>query len=316
MQEFEWIARYFAPLAGEGSFGLQDDAACLAPDPGKHLVLTKDALVAGTHFFAEDPPYCLARKLLRVNLSDLAAKGAEPLGYLLALMLPRGTAESWIESFADGLLADQEHYGIRLLGGDTTRTDGPLCLSLTAIGRVESGKMLRRSGAQAGDDLYITGTLGDAALWLAAHKQGVQTAESLHKRYLLPQPRAVLGSKLVLHATACLDISDGLLADAGHLATASGLSLIIEQTAIPLSTEAKALLQRDESLWQTILAGGDDYELLFTAPPEQAGALQALAKQTKTLLQRIGRAEAGRGVEIRNASGEVLSFAQLGWQHF
>ncbi len=303
MKEFDWIARYLAPLASHpGALGLKDDAALLAAPSGHELVLTQDAMTAGVHFFADDPPDLIARKLLRVNLSDLAAKGAKPLGYLLSLLLPAETADSFLAGFSGGLLEDQRIFGLSLLGGDTCRINGPLTLSLTAIGQVPQGKMIRRCGARPGDGLYVTGTLGDAALGLRV-RQGLLPADDfLLERYLLPQPRQLPD----INVTACLDISDGLAQDAGHLAAASGVKIVIDRQKLPLSKSALRLLNTVADFESCILDGGDDYELLFTAPLHQPVAGYTL----------IGHAAAGSGVLIRDESGIEIPLQQKGWSHF
>ncbi len=243
--EFELIARYLAPLAeGEpGALGLRDDAAVISPPAGRDLVLAADALVEGVHFLPTDPPGLVARKLLRVNLSDLAAMGARPCGYLMTAAWPKGRAEAWIADFAAGLARDQEIFGIGLLGGDTTGTPGPLSLSLTAVGTTPSGRRLERGGARAGDSLYVSGTLGDGALGLRVLQgalDGLDTAERdwLIDRYRLPRPRLALGESLLAQglASAAIDVSDGLVADVGHLAAASGLAARIEAAAFSYSS--------------------------------------------------------------------------------
>ena len=305
MDEFQLIARYFAPLAGEGALWLRDDAALLTPAPGCELVLTKDVLVAGVHFYPDDPAQAIAQKALRVNLSDLAAKGAEPLGYLMGLMLPGLPHEAWLRDFCSGLKQDQETYGITLLGGDTARTRGPLALSITAIGQVPAGAMLKRSGARVGDVVMVTGTIGDAALGLK-EREGF-----LRERYLRPQPRLALGKALRGLATACMDVSDGLVQDAGHIAHASGVQLLLEPAAIPLSEEA-----RTRAHWDAVAHGGDDYELLFATPPEQVATVQTFAAQAETAVTVIGRVVQGSGVMLSMPDGTMQPAAAHGWMHF
>jgi thiamine-monophosphate kinase len=303
MNEFSLIHRYFAPLAGKAGLGLRDDAALFTPPSGKQLVITQDAMTAGVHFFADDPADLIARKLLRVNLSDLAAKGAEPLGYLLSLLLPVGTNEEWIAAFAKGLGQDQAEFGIELWGGDTSKINGPLTLSLTAIGAVETGKMIPRSGAKVGDHLYVTGTIGDAALGLKVRNSELPHNEFLLDRYLLPQPRflATRHSSLI---TGCMDISDGLIQDAEHLAKTSGVKLLIEADKVPLSEAAISLSPL--ATRHSLLTGGDDYELLFTAPPHTPTGNYTL----------IGHVEAGEGVSVLDAKNNEITFAHKGWNHF
>jgi thiamine-monophosphate kinase len=323
--EFELIRRYLAPLAAEepAALGLVDDAAVLAVPPGRDLVLTADAMVAGVHYLAEDPPDQVARKLLRVNLSDLAAMGAMPRGYLLTACWPEQVEESWIAGFVAGLAADQAEFGIRLLGGDTTRTPGPASLSLTALGTVPAGRCLRRSTARAGDLVYVSGTIGDGALGLAV-LQGrlaglpADARDFLAGRYRLPQPRLALGQALLAEslATAALDVSDGLVGDLAHITESSGLAARLEAAAVPLSPAARAALQADPALLEGLLTGGDDYELLFTVQPARADAVAALAGRLALPLTRIGMLEAGEGVRVFDASGAPLALGKAGWTHF
>lgn len=301
--EFNLIHTYFAPLAGEAGLGLKDDAALLTPPAGKQLVITQDAMTAGIHFFADDPADKIAQKLLRVNLSDLAAKGAEPLGYFLSLLMPADTTESWIAAFAHGLAVDQPRYPIQLMGGDTSRINGPLTLSLTAIGTLSTGRMWQRKGAKIGDYLYMTGTLGDAALGLQARHGKIPANPHLLERYLLPEPRFFQSP----HITSAMDISDGLLQDAGHLAAASEVKLIIETARLPLSEAAKPYR---ESHLQMLVTGGDDYEILFTLPPDSP------MPQADFSLTRIGHVEAGSGAKLLDFKGTQLDFPHTGWQHF
>lgn len=272
--EFEVISSYFAPLAGGrrvDALGLKDDAASLAPRPDTEFILTADALVAGVHFFPDDPPDLIARKSLRVNLSDLAAKGATPVAYLLCLSLPEGIDAPWFEAFAAGLAADQREFAIELAGGDTTSTPGPLTIAITAIGEVETGRMLRRAGARPGDDVWVSGTIGDAALGLgilrpvggrASAIADDDGAAYLIGRYRLPQPRVALGRALSGCTAATMDVSDGLLQDLGHIARLAGCGAIVEETEIPLSSPARARISAGTGRLDDVLAGGDDYEIL------------------------------------------------------
>jgi thiamine-monophosphate kinase len=315
--EFEFIARRLRPLAtAEGALGLTDDAALLDPRPGHQLVLAKDAMVAGVHFLPDDPPAEIARKLLRVNLSDLAAMGAAPLGYLLALARPSAIADAWLGEFCSGLAADNAEFEIALLGGDTVATPGPLTLSLTALGEVPKGAALLRGGARPGDDLWVSGTLGDAALGLQTLQGKLEvTGEArarLIERYRLPRPRLALGQALRNIATAAIDISDGLLADLGHILEVSGVGAGLDADALPLSPAAQDLPgARDAAL-----SGGDDYELLFTAPPERRADLEALARRLDLPLTRIGEVRAGSDLEVVDARGQRLEPRSKGWQHF
>jgi len=319
--EFERIQRFFAPLAAPGALGLRDDAAVLQGPDDEQYVLTADAIVEGVHFLDNDPPAQVAQKLLRVNLSDLAAKGAVPLGYLLVTALPRARGEAWLEEFAAGLAADQASFGIGLLGGDSTATDGPATLSVTALGRVAAGRAVLRSGARPGDGVYVSATLGDAALGLRALRgelPGIadEARDFLAGRYRLPQPRLALGQRLVGIAHAMMDISDGLVADLGHIAEASGVGAVIETALLPLSPAARSVIAADPLRLSAALSGGDDYELLFTAAAEVGGALAALADELGLPLTRIGRIEAGSGVEVLDHKGEVLPIPVAGYRHF
>lgn len=282
------IERFFRPLARDpGAFGLRDDAAAITPPSGSDLVLTTDAVIEGVHFFPGDPADTIAKKALRANLSDLAAKGAEPLGFLLTLALPKSIDEEWVAAFADGLAADIETYQCPLLGGDTDGTPGLLSISIAAFGHVPHSKIVRRAGAKAGDAIVVTGTLGNSALGLALRrdpkfvvKAKLSAEEQAHlmKRYLLPQPRTSFARALRIHAHAAMDISDGLAGDAAKLASSSGVSVKIEVAKLPISNAAFKLLAFDAALIETICTGGDDYEILAAVPKEALKALQEGAK--------------------------------------
>lgn len=304
--EFDLIARHFSPLAGEGALGLTDDAALLALPMGRELVICADAMVQGVHYLPDDPPDTIGRKLLRVNLSDLAAMGAVPLAYLMTLSLP-ARDDDWLAAFARGLAVDQAEYGIRLLGGDTTGTSGPAVLSLTAIGHVAPGMAVRRSGARPGDDLFVTGTIGDGALGLAVlqGRLSVPGGEELADRYRLPRPRLLPIAGI---ASAAMDVSDGLVQDLGHICRASGCGAEIDAALVPLSAPARAA---GPDWLTTCLTGGDDYELLLACPPQLAGELHAACAPVP--LTQIGVLAAGTtGVRVR---GVALPPAQ-GWSHF
>jgi thiamine-monophosphate kinase len=311
--EFALIARHFRPLAGPGALDLQDDAAVLAPPPGRELVLTCDAMVAGVHFLPDDPPDLVGRKLLRVNLSDLAAKGAMPLGYLMTVSAPRDTPDDWYASFAAGLMQDQQEFGVTLFGGDTTSTPGPISLSLTILGHVAPGHAVRRSGAQPGDSVWVTGTIGDGALGLAV-AQGRLTDPTgyLLSRYRLPRPR--VGLAITGIASAGMDVSDGLVQDLGHICRASGLAAEIEACRVPLSPEAQAA---GPDWLTTCLTGGDDYELLLVVPPAHEPALAAAAASAGLLVSQIGHCVAGSPqVRVYDVHGEPMTLAKSGWSHF
>jgi thiamine-monophosphate kinase len=309
--EFALIARHFRPLAGPGALDLADDAAVLAVPSGRELVATADAMVAGVHFLPDDPPDLVARKLLRTNLSDLAAMGAAPLGYLLTVSVPRGTPDSWFAAFAAGLARDQAEFAIPLLGGDTTATPGPVSLSLTALGTVASGAAVRRAGARPGHLLFVTGTIGDGALGLAALRGAVADPDGfLADRYRLPRPRLGIARHGVV--AAALDVSDGLVQDVGHLCRAGGCAAEIRAADLPLSPPARAALPGALPL---ILTGGDDYELAMAVPPEQEAALRQAAGAVPVTC--IGRFIAGPPrVDVYGPDGAKLPLAAGGWSHF
>jgi len=314
--EFALIRKYFAPLAAgfSGAQNLEDDAATYAVPTGHELVLTADALVEGRHYLASDPVDLIARKMLRVNLSDLAAKGAKPVGYLMTTALGPEIDEDWIAKFTSGLAEDQREYGIALMGGDTVATPGPTTLSVTALGIVPTGRALRRKGAKPGDRLYVSGTIGDGILGLKVLKGelfelGADHRNALQNRYQLPQPRVALGPALLAggKVTAALDVSDGLIADAGHIAEISHCGLTIHADRVPLSAAAQEALAGDLDLLPVLLSGGDDYEILFTA-----GAGFAAPEG----VTQIGEVVSGSGVRLLDRDGAELPMKHAGWQHF
>lgn len=311
--EFALIARHFRPLAGAGALALGDDAALLTPPPGRELVLTVDAMIGGVHFLRDDPPDLVGQKLLRVNLSDLAGKGAVPIGYLMTVAAPRDTPDAWFAGFAAGLARDQATYGITLLGGDTTSTPGPVALSLTALGHVAPGAMVRRVGARPGDGIWVTGTIGDGALGLAV-AQGRLADPSGHLlgRYQLPQPR--VGLAIAGIASAGMDVSDGLVQDLGHLCRAGGLAAVIDAARVPLSDAAR---QAGPDWLIPCLTGGDDYELLLAVPPRQETALQRAAQDAGMAVTRIGDFRSGAPrVMVQGPDGQPLALDRGGWSHF
>lgn len=314
--EFDLIEKYLAPLAAgkAGADGLTNDAAALTVPQGEALVITTDTMVEGVHYLPGDPASLVARKLLRVNLSDLNGMGAKPRGYLLNLTLPKDWKESWVAGFSEGLAEDQEIYGISLVGGDTTSTPGPTTLSLTALGQVPEGRELRRSTASAGDLVCVSGTLGDGALGLLA-SQGELTgslAEDLRGSYRLPQPPMALGPQLLGIASAALDISDGLIADLGHIATESGMAAIVRAPDLPLSEAVKEALAEDPDLLKLVLTGGDDYQLLFTVPQARLGDLLDLEADVTV----IGEMQEGEGVTAVGKQGQPIDLDHAGWTHF
>ena len=326
--EFTLISRYFAPLARgfPGAYGLLDDAAVISPAPGTELVVKADAIVAGVDFPPDAAPDLVARKGLRVNLSDLAAKAAIPRAYLLTLLLPDTVDEGWMAAFVAGLAADQAEYGLHLIGGDLSSTAGPVSVAITAIGEAPTGRIIRRDGAQAGDSVLVTGTIGDAALGLRALRaelEGIDAAASafLIDRYRVPRPRVALGPQLIGIATAGLDVSDGLVADLRHLCTVSRLSAVIDVSAVPLSPAARAAIGGDYQRLLAVLTGGDDYEVLFTAPPAAAGRISDLARSTGVPITPIGRmvapsADRAADVVVLDATGQPLTLGAGGWSHF
>jgi thiamine-monophosphate kinase len=319
--EFERIQRYFVPLAGPGGLELADDAALLDCAPGRRLVVTADAIVAGVHYLPDDPPALVARKLLRVNLSDLAAMGARPLHYVLTTALPAELGPEWLARFAEGLAEDQRRYGIDLLGGDSVRTPGPAVLSLTAIGEVEAGQEIRRRGAQPGDLVWVSGTIGDAFVGLellrGAHPDlAPEHRDYLVRRFRLPEPRTELGPRLCGIARAMIDVSDGLLADLGHICETSRAAAIVELDLLPLSPAARAIVEDAPGIRAQLAAAGDDYELLFAGPADAAETIATLSLRLGVRVTRIGRIDVGTGVRLVNADGHQIPLEATGYRHF
>jgi len=305
MDEFAIIAKYFTPLAGEGAFGLKDDSAIVPARAGHDLVVTTDTIAQGTDFFPADPPDTIAQKALRVNLSDLAAKGAVPAHYLLNLTLPRTVTRDWLAAFADGLARDQKEFGVSLLGGDTGT--GELSISVTAFGFVPQGKMVKRGGAKIGDAVYVTGTIGDSGGGLAilkGEKHALPDADRdyLTNRYRVPQPPVGFAQQLRAIAHASVDVSDGLMADLGHIAAVSHVGLVVEGERVPLSAPVEALWGA-QALIRAVTAG-DDYQAAFTAPPGLNGPFT-----------RIGQVVAGEGVSL-TVNGREVGIPLTGYQHF
>lgn len=320
--EFELIARLFAPLAtAPGAFGLTDDAAIISPCPGHDLVVTTDAILESMDFFGNDRPAWIAKKALRVNLSDLAAKGAKPFGYLLTLALPQRIDGAWLEDFARGLRDDQDAYEVGLLGGDMSSSE-QLSISITAFGYVPSGRLIRRKGARAGDAVFVTGTIGDSGGGLALLRDdegGALSAEfrnDLIDRYRLPAPPVSFGRSLMGLASAALDVSDGLIADLGHLTVASGVRIVVEAARIPRSAALRALWGDSDSAIARAATSGDDYQIAFTAPLHAEATLQQAARDGLTTLTRIGRVEAGAGVVLLGAQTQEIAVKRPGFTHF
>ena len=320
--EFETIQRLFKPLAHpEWARGLDDDVAVLPSRPGFDLVLTKDAIVEGVHFLPTDPMSTVAQKLLRTNLSDLAAKGAEAFGYLLAChWSPRCT---WAErvAFVEGLEADQKQFGVHLLGGDTVKTPGPASFSATLMGWVPSGTAISRSNAKPGDLVFVTGTIGDGWLGLQAAQGQLnlepERVEALASAYRAPMPRLDFAPVVRTLASASADVSDGLIADLGHIAKASRVGIDLDLEVLPTSAAAQAWLEaRIEILHglEGLATGGDDYEIILTAPAGSEEALRREAEKRHLRLTRIGRVTEGQGVSVRY-QGQAVILPKTGWTH-
>jgi thiamine-monophosphate kinase len=319
------IARHFRPLATHpGAFGLSDDAAALTPPPDCDLVLKTDGVIAGVHFFPDDPPGQIARKVLRMNLSDLAAKGAKPVGFLLSIALPENFDETWLAAFVEGLDADAKHYGCPLLGGDTDHTPGPTSVSIAAFGAVPVGGMVRRSTAKVGDRIVVSGTIGDAALGVlirrdAALAQRWRLTEAMRdhllQRYLVPEPRTALAEAVLRFASAAMDISDGLAGDLAKLCRASGVAAEVDVESIPLSDAVRAAVAAEPAQIETALSGGDDYEILCTVAPENLDTFRSAALAAGLPVTEIGRIAAGEGAKfVRN--GKALHFDRPSFSHF
>lgn len=315
MGEFDFIARHFRPLAGEGAMELRNDGATMSLPEGEELVLSSDTMVESLHFLPNDPARTVAQKLLRCNLSDLAAMGSSPRHYMLNVSVPVGRHydEAWFAEFAAGLAEDQERFGITLLGGDTTGSPSPLMLNVTILGAVRRGETLRRDGSRPGDGVWVTGTLGRAALGLQVRLGKIDDSPDgiLVQSYRIPSPR--VGLSLYGIVSAAMDISDGLVQDCGHIAEESGTAITLFEEALPLSAEVKAYLPD----WrETILLGGDDYELLLTCPVEQEKALQAHCRAHAVPVTKIGKVTEGQGVTMLDKNHEPIRFTRTGWQHF
>jgi thiamine-monophosphate kinase len=309
--EFTRIADYFAPLAGVEGLGLLDDAAVFSAPAGRELVLTVDQMLEGVHFLSGDPPDLIARKLLRRNLSDLAAMAATPFGYLLTTALPPGTGEAWLAVFSEGLRQDQEEFGIKLFGGDSSSAMSQISLTATLIGHVAPGAALRRNGAKAGDEIWVTGTIGDAALGLKARRGALVDATGfLTRRSMLPSPRVGLALSGIVNAA--IDVSDGLLQDVEHICKASGVAASIAADMVPVSPEAAAF---GNEMLEARLTDGDDYELVLAVPPGNRQALRdACGNVPVTLIGAFLNGEPR--VAVHNSTGQAISFSKQGWRHF
>jgi len=325
--EEEIIAEFWAPLAAgsAGAFGLKDDCAAIAPPPGCELVVTTDGLIEGVHFIAGEPADAMAWKALAVNVSDLVAKGATPLAYVMSLALPQPD-RAWLAAFAEGLAKAQAAFGCSLIGGDTDRTPGPLAISITAFGTVPAGRMLRRSTAKPGDAVYVSGTIGDAALGLALRRDRaleqrceLDSAAQAHleTRFRRPKPPIGLRNALLGYASAAMDVSDGLLKDFGRLCQASQAGGQIDATAVPLSAAARAVVAAGRATLADLLTGGEDYEVLAAVGPREAARFEGAAAASGTLVTRIGLIEkAAQGIRVIDGSGNAVAFKRTGWDHF
>lgn len=319
--EDDLIVRYFKPIATDpGALGLADDAAILKVG-GDDLVITTDAIVEGVHFLSGDPPETVARKALRVNLSDLAAKGAAPAGFVMSLAL-RNADEGWLASFARGLSDDATGLGCPLLGGDTVATPGPLTISITAFGRVPPGEMILRNRAEPGDRIVVSGTIGDASLGLAILTGKVAVGDSavremLLGRYRMPQPRIALAESVRKFARAAMDVSDGLAGDLAKLCAASGVSAVIDAGSVPLSDAARGLMEQGRTCLESVVSGGDDYEILCTIAETSFGDFARSARSVGVAVTSIGTIVAGNMLpKWLDAEGGEIALPRLSYSHF
>lgn len=318
------IARYFGPIATHpGALGLTDDAAFIKPPAGCDLVLKTDGIIGGVHFFPDDAAHTVASKALRVNLSDLAAKGARPLGFLLTLALPKDVGDAWLTDFANGLRGDAVLFSCPLFGGDTDRTPGPITISIAMFGSVPEGTMVKRAGAKPGDRVFVSGTIGDAALGLVLRDGGgagwkLDTAQRQHlvSRYLLPQPRNALAEAVRMHASAAMDVSDGLVGDLAKLCRVSHVGAEIAVGSVPRSVAAKATIAADAAMLEPALTGGDDYEIVCTVPPGKVESFRAAAQTANVAVTEIGAIVAGEGARFLGTDGQTLSFKRASFSHF
>jgi thiamine-monophosphate kinase len=327
------IQEFLAPLAAgyPGAFGLQDDCAAITPTPGHDLVVKTDPVAAGVHFLPDDPPADIAWKALAVNVSDLAAKAATPRVYLMALSFPEAPTRGWMRAFATGLAEAQAAFGMHLVGGDTDRRPGPVTISITVFGEVPSGRMVRRATAKAGDRLYVSGSLGSAAMGLALLRQpslasdwgiAADAAQQAIRRFRRPEPRLALRAALLEHARAAMDLSDGLAKDLGRMCRASGCGARVHLDRVPREGAAAAAVLHDPARWQDVIASGDDYEVLAAVPPERASAFEHAGRAATSTLPTpfevtcIGEMTASDTVQFQDAAGRPLILSRTGWDHF
>lgn len=320
--EFNLIAEYFAPLATTpGALGLLDDGAVLTIHPDQELITTTDMLISSVHFLENAEPEEIATRLLAVNVSDLAAMGATPMGYLLVTALTAEQDNDWLSRFAQRLKKDQIRFGMVLYGGDTVATPGPLSLTLTAFGTVPKGQALKRSSATIGDQIYVSGTLGDSALGLMALRDELPIIDAAHRDFLInrfqaPQPRVNLGQSMREIARGVADISDGFVADLNHICEASQVGAKVFADDLPLSDAAKAVIALEPSYLSTILTGGDDYELVFMAPSESQAQIDQLSTSLDIKLSRIGVITEGKEISIFDSNQKSMSLDTMGYKHF
>lgn len=321
------IQGYLAPLAAgaPGAHGLKDDCATIAPSAGCELVLKTDAIAEGVHFLATDAPRDIGWKALAVNVSDLAAKGARPVGYLMSLAFPEAPTTSWMAEFAAGLREAQDAFGMHLLGGDTDRRPGPISITPMVIGEVPLGRMVPRAAARPGDLVCVSGTLGDSGLGLALQRDaGLVTkwlldsasADHLRRRFLRPTPRIGLAPALLGHAQASMDLSDGLMKDLGRMCRASGVGAVVESEAMPASHAFARVAQIDPAAAAQSRFAGDDYEVLTAVAPERFAAFQSVAAAAGIPVTRIGQFTSVRDVTLRDAAGAAIEIGTTGWDHF
>jgi thiamine-monophosphate kinase len=321
MDEFGFIEKYLAPLAtDDGAFALTDDAAVFSCEEGKEIVIAKDAISEGVHFLPNTEPRLIAKKLVRVNLSDMAAMGANPKHYLMSAALNSKVDELWLKEFCESLAEEQKEFGISLLGGDTIKQSGPITLSMTMIGEVEKEKILRRNGAKIGDDIYVTGNLGNAAFGLKILQNTLKIEQNDAKsefvgKYCLPNPQIGAGTALVGLISAAIDVSDGLLGDLSRICDCSGVGAEIYKNILPVSENATQLLERQENLWSLVLSGGDDYELLFTAAPAKAAEIEAISQKIDVKMTKIGQIKEKTGVNVLDSAGNIITFDNTGYKH-
>lgn len=315
--EFDLIKRYFLPLSSEQGLGLRDDAACFASRSGFDNVVTKDIIVEGTHFRSEDHAKTVGYKALAVNVSDCIAKGANPYIYWLGLSVPQSTPESWFASFTGGLKEAQIQFGCNLAGGDTTAHKGQgTTISITLLGHVPTGQMVKRSTAVVGDDLYVTGTLGDSAIGLKSLIGGIDGLEQLKQSYTMPSPPFGISDLLLEVATASADVSDGLIADVGHICSASGTGCVVFENKLPVSQAAMSYLDENPDQRHLIWSGGDDYQTIFTAHKDLRTKISAQSRNLGMPITRIGYITKSKPIHLLDLNGKKLQVSQQGYTHF